>query len=55
MLTPVCVQELFRRLEFSLIKRRIERGTYFWSANAQEMAEEARCARTQVYVRVWAE
>ncbi len=37
------MQELYRRLEFSLVKRRIERGIYFWSVNAREMAMEARC------------
>jgi hypothetical protein len=39
------MQELYRRLEFSLVKRRIERGAYFWSINTQDLAEEeARCS-----------
>ncbi len=33
-------QALYHRIEFSLIRRRMERGTYFWELNALEMEEE---------------
>ena len=42
----VCAsQELLRRIDFTLIRRRIDRGAYYWEDNLDEMEEEARRAR----------
>jgi hypothetical protein len=36
----IFVQELSRRIEFSLIRRRLERGKYYWDMNALDILEE---------------
>ena len=35
------MQDLSRQIEFSLIRRRLERGKYYWDMNTLDMKEES--------------